>query len=256
MWTKIKDVDLNILQGLEDSDFESVCRVNKYVNKLCGEESFWLNRFLLNRGYNLEEVKNMKGNFSYRELYKYLYIDTNNKEIFFEAAKRDNLHFYKVLNDHGTWTDDDRRLVVKSASENGSINILTYTYLHNEQDDDHVHLSFLISLFGNEKTTEWLKLMDQLDYDSYLVNLVINRENGIQEIKKYLYHVNKRYHPELYYELGKSLFKYSLDSRISILDYFVSQKMEGIDRALEGAYQVLNKGDKIEKWVKYIKKMM
>ena len=254
MWTKIKDVDLNILQGLEDSDFESVCRVNKYVNKLCSEESFWLNRFLLKKDYGLEEIRNMKGDFSYRELYKYLYIDTTNTERFLEIAKRDNLHLYKIFLISGTWTDDDRRMAIKFASENGSLNILTYTYLHNNGDDDHAHLSFLVSLFGNEKTTEWLKLMDQLDYDAYLVNLVENRENVLQEIKKYLYHVNKKYHPELYYELGKSLSKYSLDSRLAILDYFVSRKMEGIDRASEGAYKVLKKGDKLEKWVKYVKK--
>ncbi len=251
-FTKIKDVDLNILQGLEDSDFEKVCRVNKYVNSLCGEESFWLNRFLLKKDYDLEEIKKMKGDFTYRELYKYLYIDKDNKNIFIEAAKRDNLYFYKELYRNAVWEREEIDLTIKAAAENGSLQILTYLFINDKNDDEHGQLSFLVSLFANAKTTEWLKAMGQIDYDAYLVNLVTT-EYGFEEIKKYLHMVGKRYHPELYYELGKSLSRFSLDSRIQILDYFISQKMEGLDRAIEGAYEVLKKGDKLDKWVKYIK---
>ncbi len=255
-FTKIKDVDLNILQGLEDEDFERVCQVNKYVNKLCGEESFWLNRFLLKKDYDLDEIKKMKGDFTYRELYKYLYIDINNKNVFIEAARRDNIHFYKELNHNGLWTVYDKELTIKDAAENGSLQILTYLFIIDHRGDDHEQLSFLVSMFANEKTSEWLKTMDQLDYDAYLVNLVTTREEAFGEIKKYLNMVSKRYHPELYYELGKSLSEFTLDSRIQILEYFISQKMEGLDRAIEGAYEFLKKGDKLDKWVKYIKTKM
>ena len=44
--SNVKDVDLKILSELNDKDLFSFCIVNKYANKLCKDEHFWMNRFL------------------------------------------------------------------------------------------------------------------------------------------------------------------------------------------------------------------
>ena len=44
--TGIKDVDFIILSELNDKDLFSLCLVDKSINKLCKDETFWKNRFL------------------------------------------------------------------------------------------------------------------------------------------------------------------------------------------------------------------
>lgn len=44
--SNVKDVDLKILSELNDTDLFNFCIVNKYANKLCKDEHFWMNRFL------------------------------------------------------------------------------------------------------------------------------------------------------------------------------------------------------------------
>jgi hypothetical protein len=73
--TGIKDIDLQIIQKLNDNELTKVCSVNKYINSLCDEEKFWLERILINfKILNSQESKKMKLflAFSYKELYKFL----------------------------------------------------------------------------------------------------------------------------------------------------------------------------------------
>ena len=44
--SNVKDTDLKILSELNDKDLFSFCIVNKYANRLCKDEHFWMNRFL------------------------------------------------------------------------------------------------------------------------------------------------------------------------------------------------------------------
>jgi hypothetical protein len=41
-----KDTDFIILQKLNDDELGKVCKVNKYVNSLCKDETFWMQRLL------------------------------------------------------------------------------------------------------------------------------------------------------------------------------------------------------------------
>lgn len=73
--TGIKDTDLKIIQELTDNELNKVCQVNKYVNPLCNEERFWLQRILIHfKMLNSQEVNKMKSffGFSYKELYIFL----------------------------------------------------------------------------------------------------------------------------------------------------------------------------------------
>ena len=45
---RIRDVDMNIILQLKDSELPAVCSVNKYVNEISESDAFWY-RKLLNR---------------------------------------------------------------------------------------------------------------------------------------------------------------------------------------------------------------
>jgi hypothetical protein len=104
-----KDADLKILQNLEDTDFPRVCEVNQYVNKLCSEDVFWLNRFLLKTQFTKKELDQMRKNIAdpsepdltYRKLYEYLYLfNLNQKKSGYtlnDIVLRDNVYLYKVF---------------------------------------------------------------------------------------------------------------------------------------------------------------
>ena len=73
--TKNKDTDIIILQQLNDYELGKVCSVNKYVNSICNDDKFWLNRTMLNFKLTGEETNRMKmylGFSTYKELYVYL----------------------------------------------------------------------------------------------------------------------------------------------------------------------------------------
>jgi hypothetical protein len=58
MFTKVKDIDLIILNKLNDEDLLNICKMkNKYIQSLCKNEYFWRNRFIKNFGNTVEKTK-------------------------------------------------------------------------------------------------------------------------------------------------------------------------------------------------------
>jgi hypothetical protein len=55
-----KNVNFTILMQLNDKELSMVCSVNKYVNELCKDETFWFNRVLLTFHYSPIIAKDMK----------------------------------------------------------------------------------------------------------------------------------------------------------------------------------------------------
>ena len=55
-----KNVNFMILMKLNDKELSMVCSVNKYVNELCKDETFWFNRVLLTYKYSPEVSRDMK----------------------------------------------------------------------------------------------------------------------------------------------------------------------------------------------------
>lgn len=45
-FTKIRDVDLKILQMLDDHELYDICELDDYARLLCKDENFWRNRFI------------------------------------------------------------------------------------------------------------------------------------------------------------------------------------------------------------------
>ena len=71
-----KDADFLILNQLTDYELGKVCQVNKYVNSLCQDENFWMNRILSNyKQLNSKEIVRLKEYLNFdtnKNLYKYL----------------------------------------------------------------------------------------------------------------------------------------------------------------------------------------
>src|SRR5581483_204211 len=104
-----KDTDLQILQNLNDTDFPTICKVNKYIHSLCENESFWLNRFLLKTKYTRMDLDNMRkpikpndGPLTYKKLYEYLQLNNTDK-VKWIIIKRDNVYLYKAHNRKWNW---------------------------------------------------------------------------------------------------------------------------------------------------------
>jgi hypothetical protein len=72
-----KQTDLLILSKLTDYELTRVCQVNKYVNGLCDDDNFWLNRIMANY-LTLEQIKKMLPALEFSS-YKELYIWLNQK---------------------------------------------------------------------------------------------------------------------------------------------------------------------------------
>lgn len=89
--TETKDVDLLILSGLNDKDLFSFCSVNKYANKLCKDESFWMNRFLKRFG-----IAHKPDNILWRNYYLQVIVDI-------EKYKNPWRFFEDVLRNHPTY---------------------------------------------------------------------------------------------------------------------------------------------------------
>ena len=70
-----KNVDFMILMQLNDYELGKICQVNKYVNSICNDPQFWLNRIIENYSLSGKDVTKMKdylGFLSIKELYIYL----------------------------------------------------------------------------------------------------------------------------------------------------------------------------------------
>jgi hypothetical protein len=101
------DCDLEILKYLSDKELLSQCSVNKYANKLCYSESFWVTRFINKYGKNKMIYK--PENMTWRQFYLNIIVDSNllkNKsnidENLFEYIKIENLQKNFVVN-HERW---------------------------------------------------------------------------------------------------------------------------------------------------------
>lgn len=55
--------DIIVLQQLPDQDLTSVCAVDQYINNLCNNESFWLNRTLAKYGDMLGSGREIRDNY-------------------------------------------------------------------------------------------------------------------------------------------------------------------------------------------------
>ena len=221
VFTKIRDVDLKILQQLNDKELPLVCSVNKYVAELCNDENFWLTRLLNKEVYTLEEIREFKGNFTYKEIYRHLFLNEYEQGMF-EAAKRNNVYYYDIINvgyDLKSYEE-----IFRFAIKNNSFDILTYFFLHAEDDTEKSDLGEEIYFSLNEKAVKWYIQMGMGSYIEYIQALL----NYKVEYADYVYDQLRKYLPYIKYEdpedkeeillrLGEAIFAYAEDEDIDLL---------------------------------------
>lgn len=78
----VKPVDAKIIDLLSDYELGQVCLANKYVNEICKDDNFWMNRTIRVFGPilgSIEELRTYKENRTWKEFYQYLAKLTNHK---------------------------------------------------------------------------------------------------------------------------------------------------------------------------------
>lgn len=224
--TGVRDLDLKILQNLDDGELPIVCATNKYVRDLCNDENFWFNRLVTRiYVYKLSEIKRLRGDLTYKEIYRFIYLNEGQKGII-KAAKQNNIYLFKYLY-HDLWEtrkDDSIDEAIRTASKNGSLDIITYMFVNDSETvyEDIEKLKRIVSRTANLEIAIWLDKMNQFNYREYVINLV-NTENSISRIDEYIGETNYDDEKQIFYELGKSIKDFDLSSRINLLDYFIKR---------------------------------
>ncbi len=97
--TGIRDVDLEIIGGLDDKSLLNFCLTSKYAVKLCSEESFWMKRFYKFFGEKL--AKDKPNNQKWKNYYLYfVYWTSKLKEDFNfinQDLRDDPRKYYKTI---------------------------------------------------------------------------------------------------------------------------------------------------------------
>ena len=79
----VKDTDFLILDKLNDYELGRVCQANKYVKKLCNDDTFWRNRMIKNLeriNINVELIFKIKEFLEFdrwKDYYVYIFSNTN-----------------------------------------------------------------------------------------------------------------------------------------------------------------------------------
>ena len=254
-FTGIKDIDLKIIQQLSDKEIPIVCRANKYVSKLCNDETFWFNRLMDKSKLSLEDLKNIKGNLSYKKVYRYLYLGDYKKGVI-EAIKDDNVYLYKAI----PISKDGEFLyeIAMDAAGYNSIEILNYIFI-NSTDLEKQDLPIYIYSLASEKTIKWMDKMDLISYSDYIKEWIVvdvevfeNIVYPYQIIKKYITKVKN--YDGFMKTLGASLHYGDLETRKKIFDLFIENNIdvENYKDAITTAERIVEDKNKLKEWIDYI----
>ncbi len=257
-FTGNKDIDLKIIQNLKDEDIPAICRVNKYVSKLCEDENFWLNRLLNKSKIHIEDLKKIKGNLTYKKLYKYLYLGDYGEGLF-HSIQNDNVYLYKLIP-----INKNSGSMLTHAACFYSIEIINYIFLNELHyfDDKDIFKSYMYTI-GHEKTISWMDKMDLINYSDFITSWLFEidedfvKDNYIYEIiKKYLHKVENT--DDFMFYLGDSLKYSKLESREKIFDLFLENNIDvdNYECAIIEAKIVVEDKNKLNKWVNYINNKM
>ena len=188
---------------------------------MCNDENFWLTRLLNKEVYPLEEIRDFKGDFTYKEMYRHLFLNEYEQGIF-EAVKRNNPYYYKVVS-RGHFNSDRKRKIFQDAIKYNSFDVITYLLIQTESDSEKLDLEDEIYLSLNEKTVNWYLNMGLGNYAVYIMQLSRYRA----EFADYVYEQFKKYLPYIKYEhievfkevadnLGGAIATYTEDEDIEV----------------------------------------
>ena len=227
----IKDVDLKILQDLEDTDFEKVCSVNKYVKNLCNDETFWFNRLINKKNMNLEEIrdiKNDKGDLKYKEIYSYLFIGNTYKNGFLKAIRTDNMVLFRKLWETKPHDLGDEVDILLEIGDRGNQDATTYLFAkENDLERKEFFASTIMTTAGDE-FRNWLFRIGIITYYQYIKYLVEDGEYlyddfVLKEMEKILPKLKAADKTDLAYLIGIEMSSYNVKLFNKILKLLLLQ---------------------------------
>jgi len=124
-WSKIKDVDMQILENLDDASLLNFCSVNRYSSELCNNEDFWHRR--LKKNYpDIEKYKspNRKWKNFYISYVYYLNYGKENANIgqmtmaTLKAVQNGDLDLIKYFVDERRVDANNFNMISEAAEEN------------------------------------------------------------------------------------------------------------------------------------------
>ena len=231
----IKDVDLKILQGLEDTDFEKVCSINKYIRKLCNDETFWLNRFIEKKNVDMEEIREIKsenGNFTYKEIYWYYFIGNAYEIGLIEAVKRNNMTLFRKLwesKPHDDENDDVEVNILLEIGNAGNKDVTTYMFSKEDNPEKKDNFRIIIMSTAGEEFRVWLfrtGILSYYQYVSYMIGEqqvynVFDEDYFLKEIKKYLPKIKGSDYANLTWFVGRDIKPFNLDLSKKLLEILI-----------------------------------
>ena len=219
----IKDIDLKILQELEDTDFDKVCSVNKYVKKLCDDETFWLNRLM--RKMDIEEIRDIKednGKFLYKEIYRYLFMGDTRRVGILEAVKRGNLYLFRKLWKPKNYDDTD----ILQAGDSVNRDIISYLFSTEKDPEITYDIGRNLLRADSEVLNRWLFRMNFVTYEQYFDYLIEESEYMVDdyllsEMEKYLSRIKGENYLNLAYLAGLNVHQHTIDITEKIIETLI-----------------------------------
>ena len=214
---------MKILQELSDNELKMVCSVNKYVSSLCNEDTFWLNRLL--KTFTVKTIKQLKGDFSYKQIYKYLFYEQNVGIL--NSIKNHNFYLFKTIYEQYSNKIEEVEVLLE-ATDTEDFEILSFLlFQHEDMNDRDDAVDVIISLH-NEKIFEWLNKMSLCNKYRYVVDIIIDldsyedHENLISQIKKYSEDLEELQLFQIAFILGETATNRTIKAVKTIYQYILS----------------------------------
>lgn len=222
--TKTRDADLKILQKLSDNDLKSICYTSKYGKKLYDDEIFWLNRLMTKM--DIEEIRDVKGDFSYKELYHFVRKGERKRGIL-EAVRRNNVYLFRSL-----WDDLNYKYWEEVIFEIGKYsNKDIVTYILSKEDDVNYKYDIAGTLIdtSNEDFT-WLLKTGILRYAQYIFCIAENPEifPNFPNISRFLSRIKDEDYLDMIADIAN--FSKNLDVAKKILEVLITYKHKTLSK--------------------------
>lgn len=170
-FTGNKQADMLILQEVDDRELNVICQSgNRYVNSLCSDQTFYINRAVKRLGYPIQQLRVLKGSYSWKELYYAL--ARNSEDDTMRAIEKRNFELFKILSPyHAT-----EYKYFEKAAKTGATDILNYLTLR--KGIDYIPNEYYgMSQDGDEETLDWLEKNEIIDLNSVLsYNETVNND--------------------------------------------------------------------------------
>lgn len=116
--TGVKDIDILILSNLNDRELLQTCAVNQYANKLCYDETLWMNRFV--KKFKTGRMHYKKKGDTWRQFYLDIIYYSEHKDKldkenfkenlkeFFSSLEKNNINYIKSILPKGFRVNHER----------------------------------------------------------------------------------------------------------------------------------------------------